>query len=425
MRKGNISLYIAVFLLIGGFLYGIVSLLLLRYEAGDIYPAYSSLRTDPLGTKAFYEGIDEVHDLAAVRNYKALSKLRDLKDTTILYAGLRTGRLFWIDSESRNVFEELVLNGNRLVITFFPVLKRPFMWELPEEDETPIEEKAGEEKAEEKKAGEEEKEGKKEEQEQAESRISFAEWWDVRFEYMELPVKDKEYQSIPAVIQDPGQLPETISWHTSLYFDLSENTDWRVIYTAKGKPVIIEKTFGKGTVVLSADSYFLSNEAIRNERHAQLLAWLIGTKTTVLFDETHLGVRESPGIASLIRKYRLGWFVAGLAILAMLFVWKNAISFVPPHDSTLEEEERSGKDIMAGLVNLLHRNISSSDLLTVCFVEWLKSFAHRRKELGATFDKMQNIVQEEQVRQAKARDPVKYYQSLSRLIDKSNYREEL
>ena len=50
--------------------------------------------------------------------------------------------------------------------------------------------------------------------------------------------------------------------------------------------------------MLSSDSYFLSNEAIRKERHADLLAWLVGLNARVLFDETHLGVSESPGVAA-------------------------------------------------------------------------------------------------------------------------------
>ena len=36
------------------FSYCLVRLLLLRYERGDVYPAYSTLRADPYGTRAFY-----------------------------------------------------------------------------------------------------------------------------------------------------------------------------------------------------------------------------------------------------------------------------------------------------------------------------------------------------------------------------------
>ena len=36
----------------------------LRFEQGDIYPAYSSLRADPLGTKVFYESLETLPGLS-------------------------------------------------------------------------------------------------------------------------------------------------------------------------------------------------------------------------------------------------------------------------------------------------------------------------------------------------------------------------
>ena len=44
----------------------------------------------------------------------------------------------------------------------------------------------------------------------------------------------------------------------------------------------------------------------------------------VVFDEEHNGLRDNPGIASLARKYRLHGVIAGLILLAGLFVWKKA-----------------------------------------------------------------------------------------------------
>jgi hypothetical protein len=188
------------------------------------------------------------------------------------------------------------------------------------------------------------------------------------------------------------------------------------VYAAAGKPVIIERTWGKGTLVLCADSYFLSNEAMRNERHPKLLTWLVGSGSTIIFSETHLGVMETPGVASLLRKYRLMWFVAALGTLALLFVWKNAVNFVPPHDAGFIAEERSEKDVMAGLVNLLRQNIPSRDILPVCFEEWKKSFSHRQKEWGDTLDNIQATVEAEQARSARERNPVTVYKSISRLL---------
>src|SRR5213075_1763299 len=129
-----------------------------------------------------------------------------------------------------------------------------------------------------------------------------------------------------------------------------------------------ERKFGSGSLVLSADSFFVSNDALRNERHPKLLAWLAAPNTTVLFDETHLGVLETPGLAALVRKYRLHGLVVGLALLAGLFVWKNTTSFVPAYDEDIVETRNdavAGRDSAAGFVNLLRRGISSSEVLLV------------------------------------------------------------
>src|SRR5207245_8920088 len=99
-------------------------------------------------------------------------------------------------------------------------------------------------------------------------------------------------------------LTASVVWHTALYFD-RPGASWRVIYARDNHPVLIERRFGSGSLVFSADSYFVSNEALRKERLPKLLAWLAGRNTTVLFDETNLGVMESQGIAALVRNYRL------------------------------------------------------------------------------------------------------------------------
>ena len=40
-----------------GFAIGLFQLFRLRFAVGDVYPEYSSLRSDPVGTMAFYESL--------------------------------------------------------------------------------------------------------------------------------------------------------------------------------------------------------------------------------------------------------------------------------------------------------------------------------------------------------------------------------
>ena len=40
---------------------GVIRLFQLRFEAGDVYPPYSSYRADPLGTRALYQSLENLN----------------------------------------------------------------------------------------------------------------------------------------------------------------------------------------------------------------------------------------------------------------------------------------------------------------------------------------------------------------------------
>ena len=57
--------------------------------------------------------------------------------------------------------------------------------------------------------------------------------------------------------------------------------------------MIVERAFAHGSLVLLADSYPLSNEALAADRNTGFLLWLIDDRRGVLFDETHLGLQRA------------------------------------------------------------------------------------------------------------------------------------
>ena len=64
--------YFPLFLLLvcaAAFTFGLVRLFQLRFEVGDVYPAYSTLRSDPLGTMAFYESLGKVPGFSSRRDF--------------------------------------------------------------------------------------------------------------------------------------------------------------------------------------------------------------------------------------------------------------------------------------------------------------------------------------------------------------------
>jgi len=184
--------------------------------------------------------------------------------------------------------------------------------------------------------------------------------------------------------------------------------------------VLIERRFGKGSVVMASDSYFFSNEAMEKDRHADLLAWLIGNNHTIVFDEAHLGVLETSGVAALMRKYRLHGLAAGLLLLAGLFIWKNASSLVPPHAERERQNYVAGKDSAAGFVNLLRRSIAPRELLPVCFAEWKKTVAPAGKLSAARLQQAEAAFHAENALPSRDRNPIASYRKICSILGTRN-----
>src|SRR5205085_5158689 len=65
---------------------GIVHLFDLRFDFGDVYPPYSSLRSDPLGTMALYESLGALTGMVVERDFSTTNRLPEGKRTTYVHA---------------------------------------------------------------------------------------------------------------------------------------------------------------------------------------------------------------------------------------------------------------------------------------------------------------------------------------------------
>ena len=65
---------------------GLLILFKARFDRGDVYPPYSSLRTDPLGTMALFESLNRLQNVRATRDFVAANRLPEGKATTYLHA---------------------------------------------------------------------------------------------------------------------------------------------------------------------------------------------------------------------------------------------------------------------------------------------------------------------------------------------------
>jgi len=301
--------------LAAGFLLGLWKLYDLRFTAGDIYPMYSSLRADPLGTKALYESLEQIAGISTSRNYLALPSIPK-RPATMFFLGQNPYQFEAMPEDEVKDYEALAASGARVVVAMQPVNRL-------REKAKPREEGTREPTALEKR-------------------------WGVRFGYLARPANQTEESDI----SNPKL--------SALYFRDGE----KVVYR-------LERPFGAGAILLLANCYRLSNEALAGERDAGLIAGMLGSNHQVIFDEHHLGLDESGGIVTLARKYHLEGPAAMLLLLLGLFIWKNSTSLLPPRAEPADDNESvAAEDARSGLANLLRRNIPAKALMKTCLEEW-------------------------------------------------------
>jgi hypothetical protein len=415
-----------------GFALGLWHLLQLRFESGDIYPPYSSLRSDPLGTMALYESLELLPGVTVRRDFSTDNQLPSGQGTTYLH--LAATPRFWnrIEEDVFKEVEAFLFNGGRLVVTFFPETSRWTRHRLTDEEADqagPTEEKVDKSKKAKpgaKPAKPVPKTNPKRKRFGQEDEDPFAHWidlkerWGIEFGFVNLaPGEGDSYAPVAVTNRSALELPETVMWHSGVVLS-NLAPSWRVVYARGKDPVLAERTFGRGSVVFAADSFFLSNEALHDERHTALLAWLVGPGRHVVFDEAHLGIAERPGIAALVQKYHLHGFVVALLALAGLFLWQNTFSLAPPYAAETAADFVTGRESAAGFVSLLRRSIPTRDVLAVCVTEWKRSCG--RGVAAAKLEQVQAVLDAENALPPRECDPVAAHGRLRGILSRHSQR---
>lgn len=396
------------------FLIGIVHLCALRFRAGDVYPPLSSLRGDPLGLKVLHDSLKELDGIEVLRNYRPLSRLQangSHGPFTLIYSGakLEESSRHWDD------LRRLAIAGNRVAVIFAPAESAPTPTPTPspkkeEENDSKAKDAAFQNKdvAVGNKAEVKRRKPRKAEpaetpdEPKLETTQEALEHFGVHLHF------EKDWDQIVLTARGTGDAEPALSWHSVAWFETT-NPHQNVLYTCAKKPVVIECPLGKGSFVLASDSFFVTNEALRNERAPRLLAMLIGSNKKIVFDEYHHGVTETSGVAMLIRKYRLESVFGVLALLACLFIWKSASPLLPraPVGQTSQQDTIVGRDATQGFVNLLRRSIPRSQLIATCVDEWNKAFAHQRGRIEPPAPSGAN--------------PIQQFSEIAKLLSKNRY----
>src|SRR2546430_15160586 len=104
--------------LLGVLVAGLALVFRLRLTAGDVFPAYSSLRADPLGTRALYESLSALPGLRVARNFRPLDGAEPTPPRTLILAGTAKEQWHHLTREQFDALDAAVKAGCRLVITF-------------------------------------------------------------------------------------------------------------------------------------------------------------------------------------------------------------------------------------------------------------------------------------------------------------------
>ena len=300
--------------LVALFLAGVWEVMIAPLTTGDVYPPYSSLRTDPLGAKALFESLSEQPALDVARLYKSRSPLNS--ETTLFILGVNPVGWSAAPKEVFDEYETLLKSGGRIVIAFLPT-------RAPQERP---------------------------------ATMALEAQWHIVTRYREPSERAKSDDTIPR--------------DSDLYFDPGK--EWRVLREREGPAVAAERDLSGGTLVLVADSFPLSNQGLSDEGEGTFIARLVGPAKTVLFDENQFGVSETGSVAVLIRKYHLEAALVMLLLLAGLFIWRSISTFLPPREDG-RSSRVTGRDSQEGLAALLRRNIPEDQLLSACWTEWKRS----------------------------------------------------
>ena len=330
MRKDRFIAYILIGLMVALFAFVGFQMLQVRAEVTGVYPEYSSFRADPKGYRVLFETLSRLGSVHVERFVQPLTDLPASNGRILLLAGVNPGGLS--DDQTKRL-DNWMTSGGTLVIAFTSL--------QIERDEENLE--------------------NTQPTKPFRAEVWTSDDWGIRILHSKSNLTTRLQSNLFA---------NEFSWSGHLYIGPTKG-DWEVMAKAQDLPVLVQRNFGTGKLLLLADSYPLSNVALAAHRNADLIGWLFPQQSAVIFDESHFGIINHPGIMSLARRYGLDGAFAAILSLGLLYLWASRYSLNPA------SRKRSGAEIvikgMGGneiFTNLLRRNLPAKDLCTICLQIW-------------------------------------------------------
>ena len=373
-RPANLLSWIGL-LAIGGFTLAAISEMMgVRLATGETYPAHSSKRAEPDGTRALFEALNRMPGVRCERNYQPVKRLRAEPGDVLIIADISGSK---VQShcgcvEDGKTISQWASSGGRVILALRPG-RATFGSEAPSSrrhQDLPSE-----------------KDGKEEEEDEPSTPMKK----NLKAEDMRylgcafgLFLHERPFSLQPDFLPrrplPAADLPlnqnDLPRWFSNSFLEPAPDVEgqWTVLASKGTRPVIMERKIGKGSLIVCTDSFFLSNEALWRESNPAFLSHLLGDTRRVVFEERTHGVGENDGIMTLARRYGMHGLFIGSIVLFILFIWRNAVSLVPSdQDSDLGHwrgDSVAGQGAASGLVSILRRGIKPGQLLEKCFADW-------------------------------------------------------
>ena len=109
---------------------GLFQIFHIRLLSGDLYPAWSSRRSDPDGTRVLFDSLAATGRLVTVRQFKPLAQ-SPRKNSTVLFLGYSPASLMGASDAELDELEQSAYAGNRLVLAL-----NQRQWSDPPEQKT-------------------------------------------------------------------------------------------------------------------------------------------------------------------------------------------------------------------------------------------------------------------------------------------------
>lgn len=360
---------------------GLLRLVLWRFGVGDVYPAYSSLRADPLGCMALWEALDALPGVRSERCLDPTAALPEGGGACLLVLGA-TADLAGSQNELADL-DGFMLAGGRVVVALDargPDEHRAAR--LPLDTGEPGTGPA--------------------------TRLS--RHWGYVF-HAAAGIRGEEATLDAAWTEGPVALPARLSWHGRRGLKLGDDA-WRRVYAVGDEPVVACRSMGAGMLVLVADAYGFSNEGLREAPEPEFLSWAIGASARVVFDETHLGIQRRRGIMALARRYGLEGLCAALGVLAILGLWRSATRWPVAVPAGAATDAIGGRAAQSALVDLVRRHTPREAVLERCVDAWARTGPLPRAAAGRVHERLRERLREQAGDAVLRRHPERGYREL-------------